>query len=112
MEGAFYRLYTAPDRVSDITLQAGEGLIAISSGDTARWIIGNTKSGASADARVHILVKPQLSGLKTNLIIATDRRTYHLQMESTPATAMAALSWRYPSGRCGAQTRKKRLAMP
>ncbi|CAL4869381.1 hypothetical protein MMA231_03673 (plasmid) [Asticcacaulis sp. MM231] len=96
MEGALYRLYAAPDRVSDITLQAGEGLIAISSGDTARWIIGNTKSGAGADARVHILVKPQLSGLKTNLIIATDRRTYHLQMESTPATAMAALSWRYP----------------
>ena len=96
MEGALYRLYTAPDRVSDITLQAGEGLIAISSGDTARWIIGNTKSGAGADSRVHILVKPQLSGLKTNLIIATDRRTYHLQMESTPATAMAALSWRYP----------------
>lgn len=96
MEGALYRLYTAPDRVSDIALQAGEGLIAISSGDTPRWIIGNTKSGAGADARVHVLVKPQLTGLKTNLIIATDRRTYHLQMESTPATAMAALSWRYP----------------
>ena len=96
MEGALYRLYTAPDRVSDITLQAGETLIAISAGDTARWIIGNTKSGAGADARVHVLVKPQLTGLKTNLIIATDRRTYHLQMESTPATAMAALSWRYP----------------
>ncbi len=96
MEGALYRLYAAPDRVTDIALQAGEGLIAISSGDTSRWIIGNTHSGVGSDQTVHILVKPQAPNLKTNLIIATDRRTYHLQMESTPATAMAALSWRYP----------------
>lgn len=115
MEGALYRLYTAPDRVSDVALQAGEGLIAISSGDTARWIIGNTKSGAGTDARVHILVKPQLTGLKTNLIIATDRRTYHLQMESTPATAMAALSWRYHQDELlalQAATRKAEAATP
>jgi type IV secretion system protein VirB9 len=96
LEGYIFRLYAAPDRVTDISLQGGEQLIAISAGDTTRWIIGNTHSGAGADQKVHILVKPQVSGLKTNLVIATDRRTYHLQMESTPATAMAALSWRYP----------------
>lgn len=96
LEGALFRLYTAPDRVTDIALQGGEQLIAISAGDTARWVIGNTHSGTGADQTVHILVKPQAAGLKTNLVIATDRRTYHLQMESTPATAMAALSWRYP----------------
>lgn len=96
LEGALYRLYAAPDRVTDIALQSGESLVAISSGDTSRWIIGNTHSGSGGDVKVHILVKPQLTGLKTNLVIATDRRTYHLQMESTPVTAMAALSWRYP----------------
>jgi type IV secretion system protein VirB9 len=96
LEGYLFRLYAAPDRVTDITLQGGEQLIAISAGDTTRWIIGNTHSGAGANQKVHILVKPQIAGLKTNLVIATDRRTYHLQMESTPATAMAALSWRYP----------------
>ena len=96
IEGALYRLYGAPDHVTDISLQGGEQLIAISAGDTARWIIGNTHSGSGPDARVHILVKPQLAGLKTNLIIATDRRTYQVQMESTPGVAMAALSWRYP----------------
>jgi type IV secretion system protein VirB9 len=96
LEGYLFRLYAAPDRVTDIALQGGEQLIAISAGDTTRWIIGNTHSGAGADQKVHILVKPQVAGLKTNLVIATDRRTYHLQMESTPTTAMAALSWRYP----------------
>ena len=29
-------------------------------------------------------------------MIATDRRTYHLELESTASTYMAALSWRYP----------------
>ncbi len=41
--------------------------------------------------------KPFAPGLKTNLVVATDRRTYHLQLESTEKTAMAALSWTYPN---------------
>lgn len=96
MDGAIYRLFAAPDKVSDIVLQTGEQLVAISSGDTARWVIGDTYSGASATRQVHILVKPYSAGLKTNLVVTTNRRTYHLQMESTPGTAMAAISWSYP----------------
>jgi type IV secretion system protein VirB9 len=96
MEGALYRLYAAPEQVSDVALQPGEQLSAISAGDTVRWVIGDTASGSGADKRVHVLVKPFAPGLKTNLIIATDRRTYHLQLESTEKTAMAALSWTYP----------------
>lgn len=95
-EGALYRLYAAPEQVSDITLEAGESLIAVSSGDTVRWVIGDTSSGKGAEARVHILVKPFAPGLKTNLVITTDRRAYHLALESTDRTAMAALSWTYP----------------
>jgi len=96
MDGAIYRLFAAPEKVSDITLQAGEQLVAISSGDTARWIIGDTYSGVATAKQVHVLVKPYTTGLRTNLVITTDRRTYHLQLESTPATAMAAISWSYP----------------
>ena len=32
------------------------------------------------------------------LVITTDRRSYHLALESTPNTSMAALSWTYPQG--------------
>ncbi|WAC48214.1 P-type conjugative transfer protein TrbG [Asticcacaulis sp. SL142] len=95
-EGAIYRLFTAPDKVSDIVLQAGEELISVSAGDTARWVIGDTVSGEGEAKQVHILAKPFSAGLKTNLIITTSRRTYHLQLESTVSTAMAAISWRYP----------------
>ncbi len=96
-EGALYRLYTAPERVSDIALQPGETLISVAAGDTARWVIGDTTSGTGAARRTHILVKPSAVGLRTNLVITTDRRVYHVQLESTSRTAMASISWTYPA---------------
>jgi type IV secretion system protein VirB9 len=77
-------------------LQPGEQLTAVSAGDTVRWVIGDTSSGSAEGKRVHVLVKPFAAGLKTNLVIATDRRSYHLQLESSERTSMAALSWTYP----------------
>lgn len=95
-KGALYQLYTSPEHVSDISLEAGESLKAMSAGDTVRWIIGDTVSGTGADAQVHILIKPIESGLSTNLVIITDRRSYHLELKSLKTTYMAALSWSYP----------------
>ncbi|WP_192182974.1 P-type conjugative transfer protein TrbG [Mesorhizobium amorphae] len=94
-DGALYQLYAAPERVSDIALQPGEKLTAVSAGDTVRWVIGDTASGTGDNQRTHVLVKPFASGLTTNLVITTDRRTYHLQLQSTEKTAMAAISWTY-----------------
>jgi type IV secretion system protein VirB9 len=95
-EGALYQLYAAPERVSDIALQAGEKLTSVSAGDTVRWIIGDTQSGSGESQQVHVLVKPFAPNLKTNLVITTDRRSYHVQMQSTAKTFMAAVSWIYP----------------
>lgn len=94
--GALYRLYAEPEQVSDIALQPAEKLVAISAGDTVRWVVGDTTSGSPEGEQVHILVKPSAPNLKTNLVITTDRRTYHLELESTPNTYMAAISWAYP----------------
>ncbi|MEO1168768.1 MAG: P-type conjugative transfer protein TrbG [Pseudomonadota bacterium] len=95
-EGALYRLYAAPERVTDIMLQPGESVMSVAAGDTVRWTVGDTASGSGDTRRVHILVKPFAPGLATNLVITTDRRAYHLQLESTEATAMAAIRWTYP----------------
>ena len=95
-EGALYRLYTAPGQVSDIALEAGESLVSVAAGDTARWVIGDTASGRGAARRTHILVKPTAPRLRTNLVIATDRRVYHVELESSPRAAMASISWTYP----------------
>src|SRR3546814_3804641 len=56
----------------------------VAAGDTVRWIIGDTVSGAGPTARVHILAKPTRPDIATNLIINTDRRTYHLELRATP----------------------------
>jgi type IV secretion system protein VirB9 len=95
-EGALYRLYTAPERVSEIALEPGEALVSVAAGDTVRWVIGDTVSGAGAARRTHVLVKPTMAGLSTNLVIATDRRVYHVMLESTAGAAMASMSWTYP----------------
>lgn len=96
-DGALYRLYTAPEQVSEIALQPGEQLIAVAAGDTVRWVIGDTASGTGAARRTHVLVKPTAPGLRTNLVITTDRRVYHIALESSAGPAMASISWAYPA---------------
>ena len=98
-EGALYQTYTAPGQITDIALQDGERLVGsgpVAAGDTVRWIIGDTESGAGPTKRIHILVKPTKPDLVTNLVINTDRRTYLLELRSTPSTYMASVSWQYP----------------
>ena len=53
------------------------------------------KAGPAPTKRVHILVKPTRPDLVTNLIINTDRRTYHLELRSDDKTYMASVSWAY-----------------
>ena len=98
-DGALYQVYTSPGRVTVIALQQGEELVTVSAGDTVRWIVGDTASGAGLSLRVNILVKPTRIGLKTNLVITTNRRTYLLELSSTPQAWMASASWDYPKDR-------------
>lgn len=95
----FWHPYTSPGRVTVIALQQGEELVTVSAGDTVRWIVGDTASGAGTSLRVNILVKPTRIGLKTNLVITTNRRTYLLELSSTPRAWMASASWDYPKDR-------------
>jgi type IV secretion system protein VirB9 len=81
-------------------LQEGEQLVGtgpVAAGDTVRWIIGDTESGAGESRQVHILVKPTRTDLQTNLVINTDQRTYHMELRSTEKTYMASVSWQYPA---------------
>lgn len=112
-EGALYQVYASPGRVTDIALQPGEQLAGsgpVAAGDTVRWIIGDTESGEGAARRVHILVKPTDPKLVTNLVINTDRRTYHLELRATPETYMASVSWRYPQDELIALTASARAS--
>lgn len=97
-EGALYQVYASPNQVTDIGLQPGEQLEGsgpVAAGDTVRWKVGDTESGSGAGKRIHILVKPTSAGLFTNLVVNTDRRTYHLELHSDERTYMASVSWTY-----------------
>ncbi len=95
-DGALYLVYTSPGRVTVIRLQAGEELVTVAAGDTVQWIVGDTASGSGAGRRVAVMVKPVRVGIKTNLVITTNRRTYLLELTSTPRAWMASVSWQYP----------------
>lgn len=109
-DGALYQLYTSPGRVTVVALQPGEELVSFSAGDTVRWIVGDTVSGSGASQRVNLLVKPIRSGLRTNLVISTSKRTYLLEMTSTEKAWMASASWEYPKDQSLALQRQSRLA--
>ncbi len=98
-DGALYQVYAAPGEITDIVLEPGEALAGtgpVAAGDTVRWVIGDTESGAGEGRCVHILLKPTRPDLRTNLVINTDRRTYHLELRATAQAYMASVSWRYP----------------
>lgn len=99
-ERAVYPLVAAPGRLTDIMLEPGETLVEanpIAAGDTVRWIIGDTTSGAGESRRVHILVKPTAGDLSTNLVINTTRRTYFLELRASDRAFLTQVRWRYPA---------------
>jgi type IV secretion system protein TrbG len=99
-DGALYQVYAAPGEITDIALERGEQLVGsgpVAAGDTVRWIVGDTESGAGGDKRIHILIKPTRPDLISNLVINTDRRTYHLELRSDEQTYIWRLSpWPMP----------------
>lgn len=112
-DGALYQVYAKPGQVTDIALQEGEQLVGsgpVAAGDTVRWMIGVTVSGTGPMSRVHILVKPVRPDIATNLVINTDRRTYHLELRANPSVYMASVSWNYPQDELIALRRSRAAA--
>jgi P-type conjugative transfer protein TrbG len=113
-DGALYQVYAAPGQVTDIALAPGEQLVGsgpVAAGDTVRWVIGDAESGTGPTKRVHILVKPTRPDLVSNLVINTDKRTYHVELRSTEKTYMASVSWAYAQDQLIALRRQNAAAV-
>jgi type IV secretion system protein TrbG len=113
-DGALYQVYAAPGQITDIALAPGEQLVGtgpVAAGDTVRWVIGDTESGTGPTKRIHILVKPTRPDLVTNLVINTDKRTYHVELRSTEKTYMASVSWAYAQDQLIALRRQNAAAV-
>lgn len=83
-------------QVCDISLQPGEQINSINIGDSARWNIDPAVTGSGANEVQHLIVKPLDVGLDTSMVVATDRRTYHIRLRSHRTTFMPVVTFAYP----------------
>jgi type IV secretion system protein TrbG len=102
--GALYELYAAPEFLSTILLEEGETLKTTAAGDTARWMVEAVPAAGGRDGRTLVMVKPTRAGIRTNIVLVTDRRTYLVEAialanaNGRAQTYSAQIAWRYPAG--------------
>ena len=70
-------------RACIVELESGEQLISMIAGDDQRWLIDPTATGKGANTPL-VSVKPTTYNITTNLVLSTDRRIYHLTLDSPP----------------------------
>jgi len=107
---ALFAVTTAPMRVTDLVLEPGEKLVSRpTAGDGARWVISVVDSERRGTPQSHVFVKPLRPGLRTNLTLTTDRRSYFLELTSSnDSSYIAGVEWEYPAD--AAERRREALA--
>lgn len=70
----------SPLELTVISLEPGEKVTNVSSGDPMRWSYSLAYSGSGKKAQAHVMVKPSEQALSTDLVITTDRRMYTLKI--------------------------------
>lgn len=91
------RILCRPMRVTDIELEPGETVTTPPFvGDSVNWQILPASSGSGANLTMHVMVKPSMPDLATNLIIHTSRRSYHLDLVSSKTQYTPHVAFRYP----------------
>lgn len=84
-------------QVCDIALQPGEQINTLHLGDTSRWLLEPAITGSGEDEIQHIIVKPLDVGIKTNVVVTTNRRTYNINLGSHKTKFMPMVSFTYPN---------------
>lgn len=96
IQGAVYKVHTAPGALTTIALEPGEQIHELAAGDTSRWLIQEASSGRGAGTRPLLFIKPLQPKLTNNLTIATSKRVYHLDLEShAKGQYQTEIAWRY-----------------
>lgn len=86
----------APLRVCLIELQAGEKLIGEPHiGDSVRWNVAPAIYGKGDESTAVLVLKPQMPGLDTNLLITTDRRAYYVRLVSKAEDYVSRVAFEY-----------------
>ncbi|MGH7097850.1 MAG: TrbG/VirB9 family P-type conjugative transfer protein, partial [Stellaceae bacterium] len=92
----------SPEHECDIALEPGEVVQGITVGDKADWAITPQVSGAGAGRITHVQVRPYDSGLVTNILVTTDRRTYSIKLVSDRWSYVPLTGFTYPDNQVAA----------
>lgn len=76
------RIVCKPLRMTDIELEPNERIMGLNIADNSRWSVSTSTSGSKEWLITHIIIKPRIPDISTNLLIHTDRRTYSIELAS------------------------------
>lgn len=76
---SLYCINVKVGHVTDIILHEGENFIGAIGGDTKQWMIDKARVGNVT----HIYIKPLVNSARTDIIINTDKRSYHFLITAT-----------------------------
>lgn len=93
--GGQVQIVCAVLKVCDISLQPGEQVNNLNAGDP-RFTVEPAVSGSGDNQVIHMILKPLDVGLDTDLVVTTDRRTYHFRLRSTRNETMPFARFTYP----------------
>ncbi|MCU1329725.1 MAG: P-type conjugative transfer protein TrbG [Bryobacterales bacterium] len=86
-----------PERLTTIFLEPGESVQSKPvMGDTLRWEYELLTSGSGPAARTSIVLKPKRPDIMTDIVIATDRRSYQLRVASQALVHDSEVRFTYP----------------
>ena len=77
---AMPRLTCSPSRACDIELEPGETPRKVILGDQANWTWEAADSIEKGKTVNHVVAQPRDNEVESNMIITTDRRTYHIKL--------------------------------
>lgn len=91
------RILCRPLRVTDVQLEPGERMTSPPYlGDSINWQIYPAVSGSGEQTTYHVMIKPIMPDIATNLVIHTDRRTYTMDLVSYKTNWTPYVVFSYP----------------
>lgn len=95
---AMPKLTCSPSRACDIELEPGETPRKVVLGDQANWTWEAADSVEKGKTVNHVVVQPRDNSVESNVIITTDRRTYHIKLYApkTEGVYLNRIGFYYP----------------
>lgn len=106
-ENSLYTIYSRVNNITTIMFQPGEEITYIAGGDTARWTVDQAETGSEVGKRKCIYIKPFSVGIKTNLVINTNKRNYQFTLYSAKEWYNPVVKFLYPNEEKLAYERKE-----